>query len=863
MEKFNDTVSWYQAKIGAYDKQLWEKSVEQTVLKGLHNVRKKAAKAKTELIDVDLVRGSTFTKAKPVSAWTAVTRRGIVRVLFFPLFFQWWRKQTSPKFFFYLLVLYILQLFCLALYVLDYPTGITEKVSIGEVICPIMVMFILGTLHSQIVATHLSHLPRSSCAKKASKRKKKASSSTSERDNISTTAKLCKPVDSCPTVHIPQPSITKQSSATLDPLNTSKCHIAPENINRSEVFEHSGNTDSDNAQIKDNSSAKTDNVENASRILKFPNIRREREKETSNSDDFEILKSNDCNEPKVQSRHNTEDESSTFGNNVPIETNGDRQINNKSNLSVHNESVMKTQVHHPVKEDSSDRDQRLSDNTESEKETLDEDDHTTLRLKERNNQDKMTPSIRRRRSKGSFSTPKRSDRVSFENIKTTNPGAQVRPGFLNLRAREAKEHIGLSSCESDTEGLTPSTPGFTRNLYKRAENESKSPQTSEGEWEDRMDTDVNTSDTSVSECDSNTNNETSDKENPDEDPFYQTGGSNTLITSSTADRVSCVIWDDRELNKVDLTALDIGWMIIERVDKIPETADYLILGVMFSVAMCLMPSFYRVYFEGGSKLSELTTLDCLTNISLGVLKESWKYHITVFNSFLQRLSLGIIFFFLLSVAERTFKQRLLYAKHFCYLTSSRRAKKYELPHFRLNKVRNIKTWLSLRSYLKKRGPQRSVDLIVSASFLIEVILISLLCIQLLSNSEYFLTSLINLELSLWAMALAIYLLRFMTLGTKINKKYRNFSVLITEQINLYLHMEQKPHKKEELMLANNVLKLAEDLLKELESPFKISGFSASPILYNITKITLLSAFSAILSELLGFKLKLYKIKLKV
>lgn len=33
------------------------------------------------------------------------------------------------------------------------------------------------------------------------------------------------------------------------------------------------------------------------------------------------------------------------------------------------------------------------------------------------------------------------------------------------------------------------------------------------------------------------------------------------------------------------------------------------------------------------------------------------------------------------------------------------------------------------------------------------------------------------------------------------------------QINLYLHMETKPHKKEELMLANNVLKLAEGLLK--------------------------------------------------
>ena len=45
-------------------------------------------------------------------------------------------------------------------------------------------------------------------------------------------------------------------------------------------------------------------------------------------------------------------------------------------------------------------------------------------------------------------------------------------------------------------------------------------------------------------------------------------------------------------------------------------------------------------------------------------------------------------------------QRLLYAKYFTYLTSAKRAQKYELPHFRLNKVRNIKTWLSLRSYLK-------------------------------------------------------------------------------------------------------------------------------------------------------------------
>ena len=55
----------------------------------------------------------------------------------------------------------------------------------------------------------------------------------------------------------------------------------------------------------------------------------------------------------------------------------------------------------------------------------------------------------------------------------------------------------------------------------------------------------------------------------------------------------------------------------------------------------------------------------------------------------------------------------------------------------------------------------------------------------------------------------------MTLGNKINKQYRNLSVLITEQINLNLQIEQKPQTKEELALANNVLKLAIDLIKVL------------------------------------------------
>lgn len=98
-------------------------------------------------------------------------------------------------------------------------------------------------------------------------------------------------------------------------------------------------------------------------------------------------------------------------------------------------------------------------------------------------------------------------------------------------------------------------------------------------------------------------------------------------------------------------------------------------------------------------LLEKTSFSYEQTLRLAFGETTW--HKTVlFIDFLLRFLLTSLFFFLLAVAERTFKQRFLYAKLFSHLTSSRRARKSELPHFRLNKVRNIKTWLSVRSYLK-------------------------------------------------------------------------------------------------------------------------------------------------------------------
>lgn len=51
----------YQKKIGTYDKQQWEKTIEQRILHGLTHIHPMKTKPpKTEFIDLDLVRGKFF-----------------------------------------------------------------------------------------------------------------------------------------------------------------------------------------------------------------------------------------------------------------------------------------------------------------------------------------------------------------------------------------------------------------------------------------------------------------------------------------------------------------------------------------------------------------------------------------------------------------------------------------------------------------------------------------------------------------------------------------------------------------------------------------------------------------------------------
>ncbi|XP_069556103.1 protein PHTF2-like isoform X7 [Brachyistius frenatus] len=727
--KVKDAVVWYQKKIGAYDQQIWEKSVEQREIKfislGLRNKPKKTGHVKPDLIDVDLVRGSAFAKAKPESPWTSLTRKGIVRVVFFPFFYRWWIQVTSRAIFLLLLALYLLQVAAAVLYVtIPQPHGIPTT----EVFGAIWLMLLLGTVHCQIVSTRTPKPASSSGGKRRRSKKSKLSiDKSTETDNgyVSLDGR-----------------VTNRSSEEGLQLHEQQC----DPLNRADEA---------------------------------------------------------CWNSHVQPAHAHAARSSGL---MLTGVNKQNEEPEKCLLGLTDTSVLK---------------EPASDEASSEEDP--EASYSALRRGvERMNSD---CTLRNRKNTHHYKK-----HYAVEDVPKSGTSCSSRCSSLRTQDSESTRH------ESETEDLM---------------------------WEDFL---------HCAECRSSCTSETEGeaggtpvcppaKKEYRDDPFHQ-GHVPWLHSSNPGlERVSAIVWEGNECKKADMSVLEISGMIMNKVNLYTPGIGYQVFGNLVSVTLGLTPFAYRL--SQYCDLDQLTTLSAseLLSVALGGGSGSDALVITmVILSFLVRVCLIWLFFFLLSVAERTYKQRLLFAKLFGHLTSARRARKSEVPHFRLKKVQNIKMWLSLRSYLKRRGPQRSVDVIVSSAFLLTLSVVFICCAQLLHVHETFLECHYNWELVIWCSSLSLFLLRFVTLGSETSKKYSNTSILLTEQINLYLKMEKKPNKKEELTLVNNVLKLATKLLKELDTPFRLYGLTMNPLLYNITQVVILSAVSGVISDLLGFNLKLWKIK---
>uniref|UniRef100_H3AR04 Putative homeodomain transcription factor 2 n=1 Tax=Latimeria chalumnae TaxID=7897 RepID=H3AR04_LATCH len=588
-------------QIGAYDQQIWEKSVEQREIKfiilGLRNKPKKTGHVKSDLIDVDLVRGSAFAKAKPESPWTSLTRKGLVRVVFFPFFFRWWIQVTSKGIFFWLLFLYLLQAAAIVFFC---TTPYSHSVPLTEVFGPIWLMLLLGTVHCQIVSTRTPKPPPITGGKRRRRKLRKAAHLEVHRegDGSSTTDNTQEGALQSSGTSIPYSIGTVFRDIWHAAFFLSGSKKTKKSIDKS--------TETDNGYVSLDGKVTSKSSEDGIQI---------------HEPQCEVLRSEE----------------------------GSWNTGTARNTLSHQKDIQRTVTN-------------LSDEVSSEEDP--EASYNRRRSVERTSSDCM---LRARKS---------------NHFKKHYPPELV-PSFPMSQDRA---HIWMLQ-KSDSTNSEIKTPPF---LFKSIIYYS----------------------VVLCTCVDTVTTQNRKQEYPcvwenSRSVYMHTRGHLPWLHSNNPglERVSAIVWEGNDCKKADMSVLEISGMIMNRVNSYSPGIGYQIFGNLVSLILGLTPFVFRLFQY--KDLEQLATL-CATEVYIIALGSNPDVMVIsmVIISFVVRVSLIWIFFFMLCVAERTYKQRLLFAKLFGHLTSARRARKSEVPHFRLKKVQNIKMWLSLRSYLKKnhRGP---------------------------------------------------------------------------------------------------------------------------------------------------------------
>nr|XP_032520351.1 putative homeodomain transcription factor isoform X1 [Danaus plexippus plexippus] len=836
--------AWYQKKISSYDKEEWETMVEQLLMRGTYRRRiiDFTSHPRSYLIDVDLVRGSSFPKAKPTLGVRRVVWFALVRLFFLPALYQWWAQQTSPTCAKFLLALWLLQVINITI---DFIAPVSLDIDSYSWIVPLGLMIVLSIVHSQIVSTTEMELarvrPRSAYRRKLPRYIRKT---RSDCDGGSGGG-------------------SAESGATSSHSKTP--------LTKSSKFRRRlSRSDSTDTGMRKRKKEVTKNNDTVLHACKEKNPAKAKVKD-SDDEDYMSWKKPEETAPVVTFTPPADEGNTkrTFRYKPNILT--------KKYLEFFN---VRQSLNRPIFADGDDGFESLngynSHGSDGEIRNRDTDRKPREQIKEKPAEEN-DPKIIASEEKAESAKTSKDEEDKFvdheSDSATTNHGKRVGVRFrkswaknsvhestdedYNLKAKQKKLN-NYQSSSSDGE-CSASAPSIALPSHHTM-----------SDWVGQI---TNSEESSYG----------SQSEAGHSDVFHYTADSSWdpfAILDPSSDTVKCTMWERGCTLRAELSAVDISWYVVARAERAMSDGGVW-PGLFMASLVAVVSPFMRLVQVAIEK--DTRSEDELQNISLisyipslvvnytqgsmvcvfnGALGDSfWEISSNVLSCVL-RFALSALVFFLLAVAERAYKQRFLYAKLFSHLTSARRARKSELPHFRLNTVRNIKTWLSTRSYLRRRGPQRSVDVIVSAAFMLTLTLLACVSAQLLRDSVTLERGWL-LEAMVWSCCLGIYLLRLLTLGSNVNRKYRGcLSAILTEQINLHLAIEQRPESKEQLTVANNVLKLAADLLKELDSPFKISGICANHYLYTITKVVILSALSGVLSEMLGFKLKLHKIKIK-
>lgn len=88
-----------------------------------------------------------------------------------------------------------------------------------------------------------------------------------------------------------------------------------------------------------------------------------------------------------------------------------------------------------------------------------------------------------------------------------------------------------------------------------------------------------------------------------------------------------MIWECGEAHKVELTVADVGWKIVARVDCLmsQQPCTYFILGIVFSLALMLLPVAYHVYHTKDQlERLDYKALDAIHTAAQLVFGHNWR-----------------------------------------------------------------------------------------------------------------------------------------------------------------------------------------------------------------------------------------------
>lgn len=153
--------------------------------------------------------------------------------------------------------------------------------------------------------------------------------------------------------------------------------------------------------------------------------------------------------------------------------------------------------------------------------------------------------------------------------------------------------------------------------------------------------------------------------------------------------VSCSLWQHNVCQKFDLSVVDISSSIIRKVETVEHSNEYIYLGILFSLTVSLIPSIYRLQYstKDGPSIAQILNSSSLAAavtqpvvaaasmmpadvLHLSDLYGLWNFFLdeafyfnrntrvrfVIITALIERFVLSLIFFFLLCVTERTFKQ---------------------------------------------------------------------------------------------------------------------------------------------------------------------------------------------------------------